>query len=156
MAVELGGISLEKLTEVAVGESARIVRHAVPGMSGDLTQTLGRPSVEVTLRGVFYGTGAAASLEELRQAFLERRPVDFFSDAVGEGYFAQVLISALEVRQRAGFPGQFDFACRVVEYVEPLAPVPADPLAALDAELALEAASFLDQVQDALEQPGGL
>jgi hypothetical protein len=152
MAIELGGISLEQLTHVAVRERARIVYHPVPGLSGDLAQTLGRPSVEVSIHGIFYGTSATDDLKQLRDAYLAREPVDFFAEAVGEGYFAQVLISRLEVMQRAGYLDQFDFVCDVVEYVEPPEPAVADPLAALDTDLIDEAGAFVDDVQNTLEE----
>src|SRR5829696_6784791 len=152
MAVELSGIVLDHLTDVAVREQARIVSHEVPGMSGDLAQTLGRVSVEVSLRGLFYGVSAIEELNRLRTAYLEHEPVDFFTESVGEGYFTQVLISRLEVSQRAGYLDQFDFACDVVEYVEPPEPVAVDPIAALNTELLDEAAAFVDDVQNGLEQ----
>ena len=152
MPVELGGITLQHLTHVSVQERARLVRHPVPGMSGDLAQTLGRPSVEVSLRGIFYGATAGDDLQQLRSAYLESQPVDFFTEAVGEGYFSQVLIARLEVSQRAGYLDQFDYHCEVVEYVEPPEPVVADPFASLDAGLIAEAGAFMDDVQNALEQ----
>ena len=144
-------MTLEHLTHVDVTEQVRIVRHAVPGMMGDLSQVLGRPSVEVTFRGIFYGPGAADDLAGLRQALATRAPVDFFTEAVGEGYFAQVLIAQLAVAQRAGYLDQFDYSCTVVEYVEPPAPVQANPLGALDAGLLDEAAAFMDDVQNAID-----
>jgi hypothetical protein len=152
MAVELAGINLEHLTRIAVREGARIVRHPVPGMQGDLAQTLGRPAVEVTFQGIFYGAGAPEGLAQLRQAHLTQAPVDFFTEVVGEGYFAQVLIGGLEVVQRAGYADQFDYTCTVLEYVQPPVPTVIDPLAALDTDLISEAAGFVDDVQDALEQ----
>ena len=152
MPVELGGVSLEHLTTVAVRERARIVRHSVPGMSGDLAQTFGRPSVEVVFQGIFYGATAGDDLAQLRQLHLAQAPVDFFTEAVGEGYFSQVLITDLAVEQRAGAADQLDFTCTVVEHVEPPAPALIDPFAALDADLLGEAAGFLDDVQNALEQ----
>jgi hypothetical protein len=152
VAVELGGIFLERLTHVTIGERARIVHHDVPGLSGEFAQTLGRFSVEVSLRGIFYGPGAVEDLNTLRTAYLEHVPVDFFTESVGEGYFTQVLISRLEISQRAGYLDQFDFACDVVEYVEPPEPVIVDPLAALDTGLLEDAAAFVDDVQNALEQ----
>lgn len=152
MAVELGGLVLDHLTHVSIGERARIVRHDVPGLSGELAQTLGRLSVEVSLRGVFYGPGAVDELNRLRNAYLGREPVDFFTESVGEGYLTQVLISRLEISQRAGDLDQFDFACGVVEYVEPPEPVSLDPLAALDTGLLEEAAGFVEDVQNGLEQ----
>ena len=152
MPIELAGITLENLTDVSVRERARIVRHSVPGMSGDLTQTLGRSSVEVSFRGIFYGETASDELDQLRSAYLDREPVDFFTEAGGEGYFSEVLISKLEVSQRAGYPNQFDFACDVLEYIEPPEPVAADPFGSLNTDLLDEATAFIDDVQNALDQ----
>jgi len=148
----LGGIVLERLTHVTIGERARIVHHDVPGLSGEFAQALGRHAVEVSLQGIFYGSSAVDDLNTLRNAYLEHAPVDFFTESVGEGYFTQVLISRLEISQQAGYLDQFDFACDVVEYVEPPEPVVVDPFAALDTGLLEEAASFVDDVQNALEQ----
>lgn len=159
MAVELGSVSLQHLTRVDVSGAARVVRHPVPGLSGDLSQVLGRPSVTVRLQGIFYGAEAAGELEALRTAHLAGEPLDFFTEAVGEGYFAQVLITRLQVAQRAGYPDQFDYACEVMEYVEPPQPAAADPFAALDAldaGLLDEAAGFLDDVQNALAEVSSL
>ncbi len=152
MAVELGGIVLDHLTQVSVRERARIAHHDVPGLNGNLAQTLGRLSVEVSLRGLFYGTSAVEELNRLRSVYFGQEPVDFFTESVGEGYFTQVLISRLEVSQRAGYLDQFDFVCDVTEYVEPPEPAVADPLAALDTDLLDEAASFVDDMQNGLEQ----
>lgn len=156
MAVEIGNVRLTELTQVAVRERAHIVRHRVPGLSGDLSQTLGRPSVEIQLEGSFYGQNAGESLAGLRSAYLERQPVDFFAEAVGDGYFAQVLISQLDVSQRAGFLDQFSFSCSLLEYVEPPEPVAADPFGLLDSELLGEAIAFIDDVQNALEAVSSL
>lgn len=152
MTVELGSLTLERLTSVEVRERTRIARHAVPGMSGDLSQVLGRPSVEVEFEGIFYGDAASDELKALRDSYTAHDPVDFFTEAVGEGYFTQVLISRLEVSQRAGFPDQFDFRCSVLEYVEPPEPAAASPFGDLDAGLMDEAAGFMDDVQNALEE----
>jgi hypothetical protein len=152
--IELGDTTLTQLTHISVQEEARIVRHPVPGMSGDLSQTLGRPSVVVRFQGIFYGAQAADDLGNLRKAYLDEHPVDFFTEAVGEGYFAQVLITRLEVNQRAGYLDQFDYICEVVEYVEPPEPVTTTGfgLDALNTDLLGEAASFMDDVQNALQQ----
>ena len=156
MSVELGNVTLEHLTRVDVREATRVVRHAVPGLSGDLGQVLGRPSVTVRLQGIFYGANAADELGSLRAAHLKGEPLDFFTEAVGEGYFAQVLITGLQVAQRAGYPDQFDFACEVMEYVEPPQPAVSDPFGALDAGLLDEAAGFMDDVQNALAEVSSL
>lgn len=150
MALELAGISLEKLTRVEVRERARFARHAVPGLSGDLIQDMGRPSVEVAFQGIFYGADAQDRLKELRDKYLAREPVDFICEVIGEGYFSQVVIDSLHVAQRAGYADQFDFACEVSEYVPPPPSAVVDPLGGLDADLLGEAAAFMDGVQDAL------
>ena len=156
MAVELGSVTLTHLILVEVSEQQRIVHHAVPGMSGDLVQVLGRPSVTVRLQGIFYGPTASEDLGNLRSAYLAGEPVDFFTEAVGEGYFAQVVITRLQVVQQATYTDQFDFACEVTEYVEPPEPAIADPFGALDAGLLDEATAFMDDVQNALDEVSGL
>src|SRR3712207_5287901 len=152
MAVRIGSIELEKLTRVEIRERARLSYHSVPGFAGDLVQTFGRPSVEVLLCGIFFGPEALERLGQLRALQQGREPVDFFADAVGEGYFTQVLISRLDLTQRAGRPDEFDFACEVVEYVEPPEPALADTALGLDAGLLGEAGAFMDDVQNAVEQ----
>ena len=156
MSVEIGSVSLDKLTHVAVREHARIVRHRVPGMAGDLAQVLGRPSVEVELRGLFFGSDAVDRLKSLRDLHIAGDPVDFFAEAVGDGYFAQVLITGIEVAQRAGEPDQFDYACTLAEYVKPPEPATADALGSLDTGLLDEAAGFMDDVQNALAEVSSL
>jgi hypothetical protein len=150
MAVELGGISLEHLTQVHVHERTRIARHDVPGLNGSLSQVLGRPSVEVTFQGIFFGPQVADDLAALRQAYARQEPLDFFTEIVGEGYFAQVLVADIAFAQRAGYLDQFDYSCTVVEYVEPPKPAAADPFGGLDTGLLDEAAGFVDDVQNAI------
>lgn len=152
MAVEVGSITIGNLTRVDVRERTRIVHHVVPGMKGDLAQTLGRLAVEVALSGIFFGPDAADRLGELRALHWEQEPVDFFADAVGEGYFTQVLIARLDVSQCAGELDQFNFTCELVEYVEPPEPAATGLGLGLDIGLLDEAASFMDDVQNALEQ----
>ena len=149
MAVELGKVTLEHLTHVSVVEEPRLARQSVPGAKGDLAQTMGRASVSVHFCGLFYGPKAADDLAQLRAAFAENAAIDFFTEAVGQGYFAKVLITRLEVAQKAGYLDQFDYACSVMEYVEPPAPA-ADTLAGLDAGLKTEAAGFMQGVENSL------
>jgi len=156
MAVRIGSIELEKLTLVEVRERARLSHYSVPGFAGDFVQTFGRPSVEVLLNGIFFGPDALDHLASLRALHQGREPVDFFADAVGEGYFTQVLISRLDLRQRAGRPDEYDFVCEVVEYVEPPEPALMDTALGLDTGLLEEAGAFMDDVQNAVEQVSAL
>ena len=162
MPVELAGITLAHLTGIGTGERARSVRHPVPGMSGDLLQTLGRPSADLVLRGAFFGPTAAADLQALRDAYRAVQPVDVVVQAVDDSDlvqtlgFSQVLITDLRIAQRAGLPDQFDYTCTLVEYVEPPQPAAPDVFGALDADLAAEAGGLVDAAQNALAELSGL
>jgi len=150
MAVELGPLSLERLTHIAVAEQARLARHAVPGMAGDLVQVLGRPSVQIHIEGIFFGADAADQLKQLRQLHWDATPVDFFADAVGESYFALVVLNGLQVRQTAGGGDEYAYGCDLLEYVEPPEPALLESLGGLDTSLLDEAAAFMDDVQNAV------
>ena len=156
MALEIAGVVLDRLSSIEVSEGARFVRHAVPGQDGDFAQALGRPAVQIRVRGIFYGDSAADDLQALRGHLLGRAPVDFLCEVTGQGYFSQVLVDRLEVAQRAGRPSEFDFECALVEYVPPPPPPAGDPLAGLDAGLLDEAASLMDDAQNALAEVSGL
>ena len=156
MPVELGSITLQHLEEVLVRGRARVVRHPVPGMSGDLSQSLGRSSVEVVFQGIFYGDSASDDLQQLRNAYLEHQPIEFFTESVGEGYFTQVLITSLDITQRAGYLNQFDYKCVVMEYIEPPELSIADPFAAIDTDILGDAIAFVDDIQNALEEVSNL
>ena len=156
MALEIAGVVLDRLTSIDVTEGARFVRHAVPGQEGDYAQALGRPSVQIRVRGIFYGDSAADDLQTLRGHLLGREPVDFLCEITGEGYFSQVLVDEIEVGQRAGHPNEFDFDCALTEYVPPPPPPAADPFGDIDAGLLDEAASLMDDVQNALSEVAGL
>jgi hypothetical protein len=156
MALELAGVVLDKLVSIDTTETARFVRHAVPGLNGDYVQDLGRPGVRIRIRGIFYGDDASDRLKALRGHLLDRSPVDFLCELTGQGYFSQVVVDDLEVAQRAGYLDEFDFICVVTEYVPPPPPPAASPLADLDAGIVGEAASLMDNAQNALAQVSGL
>src|SRR4051812_45125803 len=119
MAVHLGSVALEHLTDVAVRDTVRLARHAVPAMAGDLLQPLGRPAVDLVLHGSFFGSEAAQQLADLRTALRGGDPVDLLADAAGDGYVARVLLAGLDVWQRSGDVERFDYRVVLVEYVEP-------------------------------------
>ena len=156
MALELAGVVLDKLLSIDVTEGARFVRHAVPGQEGDYAQALGRPSVQIRVRGICYGDGAADDIQTLRGHLLGRAPVDFLCEITGQGYFSQVLVEKLEVGQRAGRLDEFDFACELTEYVPPPPPPAASPFGDIDTSLLDEAGALMDDVQNALAEVAGL
>ncbi len=152
MAVQLGSVALDHLTDVDVHDRARLVRHSVPAMAGDLVQQLGRSSVDLVLAGSFFGPDAGQQLAALRAAFRAADPVDLLADAAGDGYVARVLVAGLDVSQRSGDVDRFDYRVSLIEYVKPPAAPALGPLPDIDSGLASEAAGFLDDVQDGLAQ----
>jgi hypothetical protein len=160
--VEIAGVPVPHLTAIGVRERARVERHAVPGMAGDLAQAMGRLPTEVTIRGSLHGAAAAEGLDRLRDAHAAGEPVELLVHAADESElvislsFTTVLIEALEVEQHAGFVNVFDLGCRLVEYVEPPRALVGDPLAALDAELMADATAAIDAVQNGLAQASEL
>ena len=152
MSVELGSLTLEHLTDVEVRDRARIVRHPVPAMAGDLVQQLGRESVDLVLAGSFFGPDCGQQLAALRGAYRDATVLDLLADAAGEGYVAKVVVAGLDVRQNAGDVERFDYRVVLVEYVEPPAAPAPDLLQDIDTGLADEAAGYLDDVQNGLAQ----
>lgn len=156
MALEIAGVVIDQLVSIEASEVARFVRHAVPGMSGELAQDFGRPSVRIRVRGIFYGSDAAERLGQLRGHLLARQPVDFLCELTGEGYFSQVIVDQIEVAERAGRPDEFDYECVVTEYVPPPPPPQSSLLDGIDAGLLDEASAMMDDIQNALAEVAGL
>jgi len=156
MALEIAGVALDKLLSIETRESARLVRHDVPGLSGEYAQDMGRSAVRIRFRGILYGTDATDGLKNLRDSFLGRVPVDFVCELTGQGYFSQVLVDHLEVSQKAGGFDEFDFECEVTEYVPPPPPPVVPGFGDLDLGILDEAASMMDDVQNALSAVSGL
>lgn len=146
MPIELAGIQLSRIHRITTLEKADFASHRVPGLNGNLVQDLGRESVAVRIEGIFYGTDAGEKLNELREAYKNREPVDFLADIVGDAYFSQVVIAQMDVSQRAEEPEQFSYTLLVYEYVPPPQPATAfaEGLSDLDADILDEALNFMD------------
>jgi len=123
MAIELGGIKLDKISRLQTLEQTTFVRFQVPGMEGELAQNLGRPSVRLRIAGIFYGNKAAERLAVLRKMHLAKEAVEFLADIVGKAFFALVILDRFEVVQDANNPDQFTYLLEVLEYKEPPKPV---------------------------------
>jgi DNA circularisation protein N-terminus len=147
MAIEIGGISLERVHRISTLESADFVRHRVPGLEGDLVQDMGRASVRLSLEGMFFGDTATDDLYALRDLYKARAPIDFLAEISGQAYFAQVILEQFEVVQAAGLVGEYSYRLQIVEYVEPPASSPAQDLGAVDTALELETLDFMDMLE---------
>jgi hypothetical protein len=147
MAIEIGGISLNRIHRVSTLEQAAFVRHRVPGLEGDLVQNMGRASVRLGIEGIFYGDTAGDDLNALRDLYKAREPVDFLADITGHAYFAQVILEQFEVVQQAGEVNQFSYKLQVAEYVEPPESNTDLGLDDVNTDLELEALDFMDMIE---------
>lgn len=119
MTIELGGIKLNRVHRLVTLEQADLVSHRVPGMTGNIVQDLGRDSVQIEIQGIFYGAETATKdLENLRQIYKQRKPVDFLAEIVGQAYFSQVVVEKFEVFQLAEEPEQFSYRLTIAEYLD--------------------------------------
>lgn len=117
MPIEIAGIALNRVHRIKTLEQSHFVYQQVPGMQGSVVQNLGRESVRLQLEGIFYGAKALESLETLRKAYKQQKPVDFLADVVGQAYFSQVVLERFEVQQSAEYPDQFTYVLAIAEYV---------------------------------------
>lgn len=157
MAIEIAGITLNRIHRLATMEQADFVWHRVPGLDGELAQDLGRASVRLRIEGICYGPTAADDLDQLREAYKNREPVDFLAEIVGQAYFSQVVLARFEVRQAAPEPEQFSYLLEVAEFVPPPQPVsPGLDAPGVDLGIELDALNFMDMIQipDLLSLPG--
>lgn len=146
MSIEINGIELAYVHRVVSHEGGGHVLHAIPGHAGDLSQDMGRSSLQVQIDGIFYGPEAGKNLKALREVHLKRKPVEFLAQLTGQAYAAKVIISTLQVMDASGQPDQYSYQMTVVEYIEPPANALSD-MAGVDAVAALEAAAITDLME---------
>ncbi|MFE8599103.1 hypothetical protein [Archangium violaceum] len=122
MAVRIGKIALVGLSNIYTEDTRSLVQQRGPGMSGSVTQDLGREPVTIVMEGVLVGDDTTAALEELRQAQTKAKPLSFAADAIAGASLTDVLIVDFQVKQLAGYQGRYSFFLRVREYTEPPPP----------------------------------
>lgn len=143
----VGRWEMPHIEAIVSRESRRLAVLAVPGLSGDLHQDLGRDALEVELTGSLSGDQARDDfLKELRAQFLAGQPVDFVADIVNESELEQVLITSFELEESADRPEEFRYHLVLREYTEPPAPpgVGEDFGLEVDADLDLDVELGLD------------
>ena len=146
MAIELAGITLNRIHKLATLESAGFAGHRIPGLAGTVFQDTGRHSARLLVEGIYYGEKAGEDLEKLRDVYKKREEADFLAEIVGQAYFSQVVIDRLEVFQRAGEPEQFSFRMVLAEYVPPPEPEAGLDFPGVDDLLSLDALDFMDML----------
>src|SRR5258708_18389573 len=94
-----------RIARIASGESRRLSFLAVPGLTGDLSQDLGRGALVVEISGSLYGDEARDEfLKKLRKSFLAGGAVDFIADIVNESELEKVLVEALNLEENPANP----------------------------------------------------
>jgi len=149
MPIELAGIKISRIHKITTLEQAVFVHHRVPGQEGNTVQNLGRDSINLQIEGIFFGPKAKEELEQLRGKYIERQPVDFIADLMGQYYTGKVVLTRFEAMETAQEPQQFSYTLAVTEYVQPPKPAGAAMQAVadqakLEAKLALDIASLPD------------
>ncbi|HYH79693.1 MAG TPA: protein-arginine deiminase family protein [Longimicrobium sp.] len=107
---------------IDVEDSQALVRHAVPGLDGDLLQRMGRRAARVAVTGVVTGPEARDGLEQLRDKLRQTEPVDFVADIATATRVSRVLVEELDVRELAGKPERFEYAFLLREFNPPPEP----------------------------------
>ena len=142
MAIEIGGIKLNKIHRIETLESGSYVYHKVAGLEGNVSQDLGRDSVKIMIEGIFYGPEALDDLEKLRKIYTEREAVNFLADVTGQAYAANVKIDTMQVAESAKFQNQFSYSLIITEYVEP--PASENGFGGVDDMVGLDASLNMD------------
>lgn len=149
----IGGWSPPNIERIAAFERRRLAVLAVPGLSGDLHQDLGRSALAIEITGSLAGDDARDQfLKDVRERFLAGAPVDFVADISKESELEQVLVEELRLEEVAGDADAFRYRVVLREYTEP--PEPPAPSLDLGAELGLDLDALAALGLDALDLPG--
>lgn len=145
----IGSWEVPRIEQITATEARRVATFPVVGLSGDLTQDLGRNALIIDIRGSLMGDEARDTfLGTLREQYLAGEPVDFVADIVGESELEQVLILSFEVAEVGNSPDAFRYHIVLQEYTEP--PEPPSGLGGLEPDLDLD----VDLGLDMLDLPG--
>lgn len=132
-------------------ETRAIAALPVAGLSGDLSQDLGRGAMAVRISGSLSGAEAKSTfLKDLRTAFYDGAAVAFVSDILEEAELEQVLIERFALTEDNTRPGVFDYALTLREYTEP----PEPPDLGFDLGADLDLGLDIDLGLDLLDLPG--
>jgi hypothetical protein len=116
----IGGWSPPNIERIAAFERRRLAVHAVPGLSGDLHQDMGRGALAIEIVGsLATDEGRDQFLKDVREKFLAGAPVDFVADIAKESELERVLIEELRMEEVAGDADMFRYRIVLREYTEP-------------------------------------
>jgi len=79
---------------------------------------MGRHATKITIEGDILGEGAHETIGELRKKYLKGKPVELVSKLSLEYGINKVIIEELSINSVKGRPYSFQYALRLVEYIE--------------------------------------
>jgi len=146
----IGGWTPPSIERISAFESRRLAVLAVPGLSGDLHQDMGRGALAIEIVGSLATDDARDQfLKDVREKFLAGDPVDFVADIAKESELERVLIEELRMEEVADDPDMFRYRIVLREYTEP--PEPPSPGLDLGADLGIDLDDLAALGLDALD-----
>lgn len=146
MAIEISGIELTNVHRITTLEGGGYIQQQVPGREGDVSQDIGRQSLQLQIDGIFYGKDIEKDLNSLRDVYLKREPVEFLARITGQAYASKVLIDSMRVMDSGDQVDQLTYQLIVVEYVEPPSSSLVDT-GMVDATVDLEAMQIMELME---------
>jgi hypothetical protein len=140
----------------------RSLALSVPGLEGDVQQTLGRASYEIDISGVLVGADAAEKLSALQNKVKAGEEVRFTADIATALELDKVIIVSAEIEEHGGRPGYFDYRLLIRE--SPPLPPPAELSSfggldgfdlGFDTDVLGDIADAAGDLQNAVEQVAG-
>lgn len=135
MAIRLGKTELKWVRTIHVDDGRFMVEHHVVGQASSVFQDVGRKPVTMLVEGLILGENALDSVEQIRDAHLNSKPLQFAADVTTGSDFTEVLIDFFQVNQVAGHRHRYEYTLKLREYTEPPEPATAG-LAEVDAGIA--------------------
>lgn len=80
---------------------------------------MGRHATKIDVEGDILGEGAYDTIGELRKKYLKGQPLELVSKLSLESGINKVMIEELSIASVKGSPYNFQYAMKLVEYVEP-------------------------------------
>lgn len=82
-------------------------------------EDMGRHATRIDMEGDIMGEGAHEAIGELRKRYLKGQPLELVSKLSLESGINKVMIEELTITSVKGSPFHFQYAMKLVEYVEP-------------------------------------
>lgn len=144
----LGDISLEFVQQIEHSLNTGYWPSRIAGLEGELQQRSGRPSHQIQIRGVLFGSDAIKQLERLQEAAAKGEELTFAYNITTALQLKKVVILEFHVIEDAGLPNCYHYNLRLKESAE----LPPPGLAGVSGEFDEFDLSFDDNLLDKLQE----